>query len=43
LLLLGIAIGVTIHLVRLKTYKRPDRGRRLDAQGAPDELGFDAE
>lgn len=42
LLLLGIATGVTIHLVRLKTYEL-HRPLQQDKQGAPDELGFDSE
>jgi uncharacterized membrane protein YbaN (DUF454 family) len=39
-LLVAIAIGVTIHLVRLPTYRGPVEG---EGGTAGDELGFDSE
>ncbi len=40
LILLGIAVGVTIHLLRIKTYKPQTRHcQRLGECDAPEELG----
>jgi uncharacterized membrane protein YbaN (DUF454 family) len=39
-ILLGIAVGVTVHLVRIKTYRREASRSRLAApEGSPEESG----
>jgi uncharacterized protein len=43
LLLLGIALGVTTHLVRLPTYHRPAAGPPLEDARSPQEVGIDSE
>jgi hypothetical protein len=42
-LLLGIAIGVTVHLVRLPTYRPPVEVPEPELRPAAEELGFDSE